>query len=170
MVGPFAWAAIAAVVAILGVYAVYLYQNPYVLNPPTTDQIALAIHERVNEEREKAGRPVLVWDPTLATVAQGWSDEMATRNIFQHHDPNTQWAHEHRYAKAGYYCEASAENLFWHGETGPISSERLAKEVVQGWMESTEGHKENILFPFAREGIGVAFNDERGYYVTQNFC
>lgn len=51
--------------------------------------------------------------------------------------------------------------------------EKIAEDVVEGWMHS-KGHRANILTPYwIREGIGVAFAYEDGFefaYVTQNFC
>ena len=50
----------------------------------------------------------------------------------------------------------------WH------TAETLADEVVEGWLTSPS-HRENLLSPdYARMGIGVAADDEREVFVTQN--
>lgn len=159
-------------IAVLGVYAAYVFYNPYILEPPTMQEYALAIHEKVNVERTERGLTPLTWDPALATIASGWSQELAKRNFFSHTDPATGWGHEHRYSVEGYVCRgASGENIAGHSITRPISTEQLAKDVVGGWMESTEGHREILLYEdFHNAGVGVAFHDERGYYIAENFC
>ena len=47
---------------------------------------------------------------------------------------------------------------------------KLAAEIVDGWMNSP-GHRENILNTrYDRAGIGVAVDAEEAVYATQNFC
>lgn len=48
------------------------------------------------------------------------------------------------------------------------SLEELARSTVDGWMESP-GHRENIMAPFTREGIGIEVSDEGKVYITENF-
>ena len=48
------------------------------------------------------------------------------------------------------------------------SLEELAQSTVDGWMDSP-GHRENILTPFSREGIGIIVTDEGEVYITENF-
>ena len=47
--------------------------------------------------------------------------------------------------------------------------DHVAKDAVNGWMDSP-GHRKNILTPeFDREGIGVKVS-AFSIYITQNFC
>lgn len=58
----------------------------------------------------------------------------------------------------------------WH-----LDPDRIAKKVVQMWMASEQGHRENMLMVTHRlSGIGVSVSVDQQYgyriYVTQNFC
>ena len=47
----------------------------------------------------------------------------------------------------------------------------IAKESIEGWLLSTEGHKENMLDPkWLYSGVGVAMADNGEIYVTHNFA
>ena len=53
----------------------------------------------------------------------------------------------------------------WHD-----SEKELAKEIVDGWMESP-GHRKNILTgAYDKIGVGVSISDSEKVYATQNFC
>lgn len=46
----------------------------------------------------------------------------------------------------------------------------LAKFVIQEWLNSGEGHRENLLNPeWNYEGVGVYVTAENEVYVTQTF-
>ena len=48
--------------------------------------------------------------------------------------------------------------------------EAVAKELVNGWMDSP-GHRENILDrQYGRIRVGVVINSAEDIYSTQNFC
>ena len=56
-----------------------------------------------------------------------------------------------------------------------LDPERIATKVVQMWMASEQGHRENMLMVTHRLsgiGVSVAVDQQYGYrlYVTQNFC
>ncbi len=70
---------------------------------------------------------------------------------------------------------ASGENLAYRGYFGHLRDEpgieRLAEQIVQGWLDSP-GHRENLLNDrFDREAIGVVVDRSEGLelYITQNF-
>lgn len=150
------------------------------------------VHVLINERREENGLAPLVYDPFLASVARGYSRDMAERGFFAHEDPDGKSTHD-RGNEAGYPCirvigeyvySGISENLFMGHRAGRYftngngevvlyewnSEESLAERAVDGWMNST-GHRTNILTPhFAYEGVGVAFSDNDRVYITENFC
>jgi len=130
------------------------------------NSIALKIHEDTNNERIKAGLHELQYNPQLAKVAEGHSDDIAQRNYFDHVTPEG-LEPVHRARNAGVKCEVG-ENIFTVELWG--NRDRLAYRAMSGWMDSEE-HKANILQEnYMQEGIGIAFNFWGVAYVTQNFC
>jgi uncharacterized protein YkwD/Zn finger protein HypA/HybF involved in hydrogenase expression len=143
-------------------------------------QTELEIHRLVNIERQKHGLKTLSYDDTLASIAGLHSEDMAQRKFFSHvnpdgDDPTT------RGHKIGYNCRVVQGDGHWEGigenihmKSGSTitfwdSHESIAKETVDGWMNS-EGHRKNILTNhYQREGIGVEITNFE-IYVTQNFC
>lgn len=155
-----------------------------------SSDLALMIHERINRVRKAHGLNFLQWDPHLAEIALSHSKDMAIRNYFDHVSPEgkdfSDRYREHGYSKTtriGDREYLGGENLFlgnvvisytYDQETKKILSyelctlEDMAERAVNGWMESP-GHRENILTPFSREGIGVYVKDDGEVYITQNF-
>jgi len=151
------------------------------------------VHELTNIERKKHGLKALKYDNKLDDIARGHSEDMAKNDYFEHdnlkgEDPST------RASKAGYNCYKNygsyytngiAENIFQTWTYSSYSSygnsedgfnykwasvDEMAKEIVDGWMNSP-GHRENILTKtYDKEGIGVAIVSNEAVYVTQNFC
>jgi uncharacterized protein YkwD len=155
-----------------------------------TSILTYSIHNMINEERGKEGLQPLQWDQDLADIALSHSRDMATRDYFDHISPEGEDFAD-RYEKHGYRLETGigdrvyvgGENLSlanvvssftYDQETGDVLEyryndlEELARSTVQGWMES-QGHRENILTPFTREGIGVFASEEGEVYITENF-
>ncbi len=114
----------------------------------------------VNQERAKAGCAALTVDSRLAAAAREHSQDMATRNYFDHTtpegvDPGT------RITNAGYRWQAYGENIAM-GQPDPDS-------VMQAWMNSP-GHRANILnCNFKNLGVGLAYNAKHQPYWTQDF-
>jgi uncharacterized protein YkwD len=154
------------------------------------DNLASIIHQLINEKRKENDLASLQWDQQLASIALSHSRDMAQRDYFDHISPEGKDFAD-RYKEHGYTRETvignkvyvGGENLFlnhvvesytYDQETGEIRTyefndlEQLARSTVDGWMES-EGHRENILTPFSREGIGVFVTDEGEVYITENF-
>lgn len=109
----------------------------------------------VNEEREKHGLQPLQISEKLMQTAREKSDDMVKNNYASHTDPN------------GYNMAKDlnvAENI--HGVSSTPDS------AVYNWLDSKQGHKENILNPNLKyTGVGIAFdkNSEFIYYWTQQF-
>ena len=152
----------------------------------TEDEIEQYIYIFTNEERTAYGLPAVSYDPVLSAAAKAHSADMAANGFFEHTNLKGQGPAA-RAADAGYeiykdlgdgwYTEGIGENLFKmpHGNVrgigyvGKYDAERLAKEIVDGWMESP-GHRANILDKgYEKTGIGVRYDGETYYYVTQDF-
>lgn len=153
-------------------------------------ELAMQVHELVNEERHAAGLLRLDYDSELALIAEAHSKDMASRNYFEHVNPDGQDPSA-RAEAAGYDCLKDygdyytvgiAENLLQGWSYDSIryvagiavydwsTTEEVAKVAVEGWMGS-KGHRENILTDsYDREGIGVAFGPDGEVYITENFC
>lgn len=164
-----------------------------------TTSLERKIHNLVNVERVKLGLSIMSWDEHLSYIARGHSRDMATRNYFEHEDPEGR-NFAYRYNKSGYACNIvigivgnaeetalGGENLYlthteqrdWYEEKGGekiyirsdyYTEKEIAETTVQGWMNSTT-HRENIERSYwKKEGIGVVVAEDNTIYVTENFC
>ncbi|ELZ23680.1 hypothetical protein C475_15453 [Halosimplex carlsbadense 2-9-1] len=155
-------------------------------------RIERAIHERVNEIRRDRSLEPLASDEDLAEIATYYSRRMADEEFFAHTAPDGQTLLD-RYDRFGYDCRVDTggqryvtggENLAYTYAYTPVQTEdgvvsydgnetRIARGIVEGWMNSP-GHRENLLRPYwNREGIGVVLDPENGrtqVVATQNFC
>jgi uncharacterized protein YkwD len=159
-----------------------------------TNAIAHAIHERVNSEREAAGRVPLAWSDDLAALSHAHSQDMIQRDFFDHVNPDGQGP-----TKRGQTMDVSCTTIVEDRQAGGIAeniydasayhsrrttqrgnetsvtynwktADELSEAVVQGWMGST-GHRRNILDEaYQVQGIGVAVSDDLRVLVTQTFC
>jgi uncharacterized protein YkwD len=114
----------------------------------------------VNQERAKAGCGALTVDARLANAARAHSQDMATRDYFDHNTPEGVDPGK-RITNAGYNWQAWGENIAM-GQPDPAS-------VMQAWMNSP-GHRANILnCNFKNIGVGLAYNTKHQPYWTQDF-
>jgi uncharacterized protein YkwD len=121
----------------------------------------------VNLERTDRGLSALVRAADVQTVARAHSQDMALRNYFSHDTPEGVTAAE-RAQNAGISYTWYGENIAWVSDWAGRSEQQVAREIVDGWMNS-EGHRRNILSPeYQEHGLGVA-QSSNGIYVTQNF-
>lgn len=141
-------------------------------DPDALGQMMLGL---VNEERQKAGMQVVVWDPFAAEVGRLHAEDMVTNGYFSH------WNREglgpdHRYSLAGGY-HAVFENLhaysytYGDGRGAPIEDwSAVIQNAHNGLMESS-GHRANILDPVHTHiGIGMAYDLETGQFkLAQEF-
>lgn len=113
-----------------------------------------------NIERGKHGLHALRAQPQLAQAAQLHSQDMATREFFDHKNPDGEQAWD-RAVRCGYRYRKVAENI--------AAGQRSPAEVVEGWMNSP-GHRKNILDGELFEiGVGLASGGSYGTYWTQVF-
>ncbi len=108
------------------------------------------------------GISVLKYSSKAATVATAHSTDMATRNFFNHQNPDGERVGA-RLTAAGVEWTACGENIV-AGYYDPYA-------ISNGWYNS-EGHRKNILnSKYKYLGVGFAYNgnSEYKYYGTQNF-
>ena len=168
------------------------HPRPAAVRAIVGDELAAAVHQRVNVERARAGLAPLAWQAGLVGAARGHSLDMARREYFSHTAPDG-GTFSSRYAAAGFKCmvpigpsrfatggENLAQTHLFAGHQvaedrsrtpfGWRTTAEIADRIVQGWMESP-GHRENILRAYWRShAIGVAFDPSGKVFATQNFC
>lgn len=104
----------------------------------------------VNEERAKYGLEPLQIDEDLMKSARAKSEDMATRDYYDHIDPDGYFIYKD-YAKA--------EN---------IGARTTPKEAVESWLNS-KGHSDNILNPnYKYIGVGLAYGKATWWYNDNN--
>ncbi|MDT0463986.1 CAP domain-containing protein [Streptomyces gibsoniae] len=119
---------------------------------------AVAVLDLVNQERAKAGCTPVTASNELTKLAQAFSDDMATRNFFDHTDPDGKDPWD-RAAVLG-ITDLGGENIA-RGQT-------TAQDVMDAWMNSP-GHRANILnCDFKTLGVGVHLGTG-GPWWTQDF-
>jgi uncharacterized protein YkwD len=127
-----------------------------------------ALEERaeamINDARVAAGLKPLRPRDAIRRVAREHSDDMATRDFFDHETPDGDSPGD-RATAAGLGYKAVAENI---GQS--LEMEDPVAAVVDGWLNSP-GHYANVMNPrFRHTGVGVAISEERGrIYFTQLF-
>jgi uncharacterized protein YkwD len=131
-----------------------------------------------NEERKKAGLPLLTVNVKLQGTARAHSQDMVQRRFYSHTNPNgvTECG---RMSAAGYAWRWCGENI--HSWPGTVTANTLMYHPQQGWMThlgpdgtlATNGHRNNILKPEFKEiGVGVAvgyWQGGAGATATQDF-
>jgi uncharacterized protein YkwD len=125
--------------------------TPERLGPKRTRELTLCL---LNEERARHGLGALTENPLLDLAATAHSDDMVTRNYFEHDTPEGSTP-EDRIRGTGYVRppgRSVGENIAWG--LGPKASPAA---IVDHWMHSPP-HRANILrAAFEEVGIGVAF-------------
>jgi uncharacterized protein YkwD len=125
--------------------------------------IAARLLAMVNDARERAGLKPLVASPYLDAAARRHTIAMVRDGSFAHRVPGETGLAE-RLGAAGVHSAALGENIF---ET---SSDDVARECVEAWLESP-GHRENLMSAqFRLTGVGIARNDLGDSYVTEDFA
>jgi uncharacterized protein YkwD len=119
---------------------------------------AVQVLALVNIERAKIGCAPLIADLDLGKLASAFSEDMATRDFFDHIDPdgNDPWDR----AEAAGITGLGGENI--------ARGQADAQAVMDAWMNS-DGHRANILnCNFRTLGVGAFFADG-GPWWTQDF-
>ncbi len=110
------------------------------------------ILQQTNEFRAQNGLRPLALMPRLNSIAQGWSERMATTGDFRH-NPTFTASYPSGWSSAG-------EN---------IAAGQSPDDVVRSWINSP-GHRANLLGDYNSIGIGYALGGPYGRYYTQNFA
>ncbi len=139
-----------------------------------------------NEERSLRNLSEFIRDPELDIIAQEHSDDMATRNFFNHTNPDGEdpadRAERHGYDQLRTLDDGQqfygigenivkipvGENIRKFGDIDADNPQRIAEIAVQSFMDSPPHKKALLLKEHKKIGIGVAFDGEN-YYATQNF-
>jgi len=136
----------------------------------------------VNAERQARNLNPFELDETLSRIARAHSRDMASREFFDHINPDGE-APRDRLRQAGYHCPKTVgENIFQNNLYSRVtisgnrktydwnSLEKIAGSTVGGWMQSS-GHRKNILHTgYRKTGVGAAIAADGQVYITQLFC
>lgn len=155
-----------------------------------SDLIEEYIYQFTNNERQKRNISTLSKISIIDSIARDHSLDMSNRDYFSHDTPEgldptdrgTTKGYQCKKDFGSYYTTGLGENIFMYPMTlgvviigiipipipTSLDEERIARNIVNGWMDSS-GHRENILDPsYDKIGVGVSID---GYvYATQNFC
>ncbi|HVT01367.1 MAG TPA: CAP domain-containing protein [Patescibacteria group bacterium] len=135
-------------------------QQPSQPSAQSASQAELDILRLTNEQRAQNGLGALTLDSTISNVARAHSQDMVTRNFFDHVNPDGLDPFQ-RMKIGGVTFGAAAENI----GAGPT-----ADIIVNAWMNSA-GHRANILNgAYNRIGIGVVSDPHYGLMATQDFA
>lgn len=142
---------------------------------PEIDEVVpyeLAIHRETNTERDQHGVETVAYDSQLAYVSRRYSQKMAMNGQFGHSVGSLSLFG--RLKKYGIYCFDTGENLHLNrlkkDRVGNFSPELGAEFAIKGWLNSDEGHRENLLDDeWEYEGVGVYVTADAKVYVTQTF-
>jgi uncharacterized protein YkwD len=100
----------------------------------------------VNVHRQSVGCEPLAWNPAVAEVAQGHSEDMVARAYFAHYSPEGDSPFD-RLQSAGISYSQAAENLAYGYPSGAA--------VLEGWLNSP-GHRANIEnCGLSEHGVGL---------------
>lgn len=119
------------------------------------------IFDLANALRAEKGLKPFVWNSQVAKVALARSQDMAARDYFAHKDPDGRmpWDLAKLMGISDYY--EYGENI--------AAGQTDAFDAHNGWLNSTEGHREALLGETLEMGTGVAFGGGMHVYYTQNF-
>lgn len=130
---------------------------------PATPDIPIVeqhIIELTNEFRAKHNQSPVKLNTLLTKAARRYAEYLARSKNFSHEADGRKPAE--RVELVGYqYCQVS-ENLASALDSRGFSSEVLALQTVEGWINSP-GHRKNLLAPLVKE-IGVAVARARSKY------
>ncbi len=106
----------------------------------TEDEFTKEVIRLTNEERAKVGAPPLKLDDKLCEVAHLKAKELIELDYTGHDSPN--YGNPTEFAKHyGWKGSGIGENLYYG------FAFETPNDLVQGWMNSKKGHRENMLNP-----------------------
>lgn len=119
------------------------------LVPDSNAAAVLTVFTRINEYRTSRGLNPLKYHATVASLAQEWSDSIATREVIEH--------------RANFWTDPRAlKPNNGAGEVIAIRTDRDAAQLVE-WWKGSPGHNAMLLDPrFNVMGAGISYTDR--YY------
>jgi hypothetical protein len=126
-----------------------------------TEEIEQTLYKLINRERAKKGISILLISKNLISLARRHSEDMSAQQEFTHisHDGKT---YAQRLQETGLFFKGTGENVAF--------SQSFLPEVIHESFMRSKRHRENILDSrFDTIGIGVFYNKDKGYYITQDF-
>ncbi len=131
---------------------------------PDLPQVEIAIVEMTNAARKQHGLGEVVPEPKLTAAARGYARFLATSTKFSH---TADGRHpSDRAEAAGYQACFVSENLSSNLDTRGFETRQLAREAVQGWLNSPS-HRKNLLDEHVVDiGVAVAKTPGKERYVS----
>ena len=146
------------------VWVFLLWCHIWVPASPNTGSLDYRVYLETNRIRKEKSLAPLRWDPCLARVARGHSQDMASLDFFDHTSlrPGKETVEQRvrlENGPEGFF----RENLFW---CRGLPEEQIPGRALKEWLESPD-HRQNLLAEsVARCGVGVA-RKGREFYLTQ---
>lgn len=118
----------------------------------------------LNQKRLENNLPGLIWDAPAARLARKHSATMAQNNFLSHQDLDGATPESRvRAAQIGKFKGIGENIAFNQGFKYPVEF------AVERWQLSI-GHRENLMLSdWTSAGIGIAFSESGGFYITQVF-
>ncbi|WP_307607664.1 CAP domain-containing protein [Pseudarthrobacter sp. W1I19] len=119
---------------------------PEALVPDNNAAAILTVFNRINEYRVSKGLNPVKYHPTVAGLAQEWSDSIASREVIEH--------------RANFWTDPRALNPNnGAGEVIAIRTDRDAAQLVE-WWKGSPGHNAMLLDPrFNVMGAGISYTN-----------
>ncbi|WP_285243909.1 CAP domain-containing protein [Pseudarthrobacter sp. fls2-241-R2A-127] len=116
------------------------------LVPDSNAAAILTVFTRINEYRVANGLNKVKYNPTVASMSQEWSDNIATREVVEH--------------RASFWTDPRALNPNnGAGEIIAIRTDRDAAQLVE-WWKGSPGHNAMLLDPrFNVMGAGISYTN-----------
>lgn len=131
---------------------------------PDLPAVELAVIEMTNTFRRENKLGTVRGSAPLFKAARDYAAFLARTDTFSHTADNRQPSD--RITAAGYKWCTIGENLALNGSSEGFETRELAREAVEGWINSPP-HKENMLTPYFTEiGVGVAVSPDKSKYIS----
>ncbi|MHA7290478.1 CAP domain-containing protein [Arthrobacter sp. MDT3-24] len=115
------------------------------LVPDSNTAAILTVFNEINNYRVSKGLAPVKYHPTVAGMAQEWSNSIASRDVIEH--------------RASFWTDPRALNPSSGGEVIAIRTDRNAAQLVE-WWKNSEGHNAMLLDPrFNVMGAGISYTN-----------
>jgi uncharacterized protein YkwD len=115
------------------------------LVPDNNAAAILIVFNKINEYRVSKGLAPVKYNATVASLAQDWSDNIASREVIEH--------------RANFWLDGRAMSPTSAGEVIAIRTDRDAAQLVE-WWKGSPGHNAMLLDPrFNVMGAGISYTN-----------